>query len=515
MNVMQLRSSHCGIGAMLILVLGLDHGNAGATDSMSVAIDREAGAATLMEGQLEITSNHDGHVPAFGGSTVLRKQRHDVLSLSGAAGYKDLVGVKLRGDFVDLWHSGQDETDDFAFAALGDLWRENTVGDTEINLSSFSGRVSFTLRRASSRYRASESYLKNLKGSEKRDGRRFTDEEEFRGSASLYRADARLWEAQNGNLSVFAQQSEVDLFFESVALAEDDEEGGPADKKDPFAKPNRATTTVGTVIGFGPMQVTLQRDTVRKLENDEGGTTNDDSRELRQGASIWVDLDDLRHRAGETFQGTLWGWAPDSVWFDFSNGRVVSPVPDDPADAADDLSFGASWNWSSAYASAGYWQSAYDSRGPGIDAYDWAGHGVDVSLGVYDKQWSVDASIGMTRSKSLAPDSQALDGTMDGSLWFTLQPDGLPDVSTGLSIGRYGYDYLAYDGLGRLAYNEVYSSDLWELGIDLDFSKSLTHWKAPARPSLKMTYRCGNDFYIPDGSLEVDHVIAVLFQLKL
>jgi hypothetical protein len=485
-----------------------------AAETLSISTGNKPREGAPIQRQFHLMLDRGEQVAALREGFGLHEWRGDTLRLNGSMSYTSLIDVELRGDFVDLWYLGE-ETDS-VLAETTEPWEDYGGGDTEVNLTSFDDRLHFTLHRAWSRYDTSELFLSSLDGSENRDNRErlwSTGQQQGQGSAMLYRADAVLWDAENSNLSMFAQQSEVDLFFESLAREQDDE-----GDKDPFAKPNRETVTVGTTVGIGPVQVTLYRDTMRKLESTDEDETVDGKRELSRGTSVSLDLDDLRDRAGELFQGSLWEWAPDSLWFEVSSGQVITQAARDPADPIEDVSFGSSWSWSSGYASAGYWRSVYDSRGAHVDDYDWAGNGTDVALGFYGDNWSVDTSFGLYRSESLAPESRSLDTGLDSSLWVTLKPSTLPDLSGGLSVGRYGNDYLVYDASSRLAYQEAFRSDIWEVGVDLDFSKSLADWKLRAEPTLRMVYRFGA---IPrldasDGaSAETDQIVAVLFGFKL
>jgi hypothetical protein len=501
-------------------------GLAGGPESVNVSVGSDAdslGYVPPARGHVKMTSNRDGHVPTPNDSFGLHDQRRDTFRVSGMVGYEDLVNVKLRGDFKDLWQPGEEEEEeeeeedgDFAFIQAGDLWQENAVGDTKIILGSFDDRLSFTWRRAWSSYNASESYLKNLEDdAEEDDARLFAGDEQVYGSASSYSADAVVWDGEYTNLAVLAQQSEVDPSFQSVALSEDAEPGGLTTSKDLFATPGRETFRIGTTLGLGPMEVTLLRDTVR-IPDEEA---SDESHQVRQGISASVDLNDLRRRSGEAFQGPIWAWAPDSVWIDVSNGRVESPDPGDPPDAADDISFGVSWwSWDSAYADASFWRSGYDSRGISVDDYDWAGDGADVSFGLWGANWNVDSYFGLYRSEYGGPSELSTDESLEGGLWLTFRPEVLPDVSGGLYVGRYGYDYLAYDGFNRLAYNEAFRTDVWELGVDLDLSKSLVDWKTTVQPTLKMTYRFGPapaQAGSTQTSGETGHTLGVLLELKL
>jgi len=520
---MQPRMLIDGVGRMLAVTLvACSQVLPDDSEAMSVSFNKEGEPLgetdVVAQGDLEMTSSRDERVLALDQDINLNDDGQDTLSVSGEIEYEDQLNVQLRGDFVDLLElgNGEDEEKDFAFIQAYDLWRENAVGDTEIILSSFNDRLSFTWRRAWSNYEESEAYQNDLNGSQ-----------ELHGGASLYGADAVLWDGSDGNLSVFAQQSEVDGFFESDGGSEDDESGRSEDdgsggfggNEDPFSNSknsNRKTVRVGATALFGPMQVMLHQNDARMIEKADDDEATAPNQELRQGVSVWINLDDLRSRAGDAFQGSVWSWAPDSVWVDVSRTQVETSEPSDPPDAGRDISVGASWSWNSAYyADASFWRSVYDSRGAWVDDYDYTGHGADVSFGFYNSAWSVDTSFGLNRSENLETAARAVDSGLEGSLSVTLMPEVLPDLSGGLYVGRYGYEYRAFDASNRITYDEVIGSDIWELGLDLDFSKYLADWKMPGQPKLKMTFKCGNTFFMPDESMVTDYVAAVLFQIKL
>ena len=498
-------------GILIINLVTVSQGLAGVPVAMSVSTDGELSHG--VKANLELTSSHRGPVFTPDGRAGLHEERRHTFSAHGEVGYGELIDLKMRSDFVDCWQFGEGEYGEFAFATAGDAWQENKVGETEITLSAFNNRLRFTSRRAWSRYSASTSYLENLTGNEDHQRGRFMGHQDVSGTALRYRSEADLWNGRQGNLSIFAQYSKVDLFFESLKLAKELEERGGNVDADPFITPNEESVRFGTMVGLGPIDVTLYRDSVREIE----GAHWDEA--LRNAASVRIDLEDLRNGGGEAFQTSLSAFTPDSVWTGLAKSEIdFSGDARGFVDATSDVSFGASWSWRSGYADVGFWRSFYDGRGVGTHDYYWAGHGADVSFGFYGRNWNVDTSFGLNRSENLETVDQSIDKVLEGRLRVTLRPKTLPNLSGGLSVGRYGTDYFAYEG-GYLAYAEASRTDTWELDAALDFSKSLPGRNSRARPRLKVLYGFGSatpahHAFTSTGG-DTDHTFGFLFQLKL
>jgi hypothetical protein len=419
---------------------------------------------------------------------------NDRFRIDGELRHADLVGVRVEGRFVDL--RAPTENGDFAFVeGARDSREENRVDDVTVTAGLLSDRLRFTLRHASSSYRLFGSYSKRPTTKNKRrdddEGReRFLNRGNVEGAAVLQRFDADVWRSAALNVAVFGLHSHVDRDFQSVE----------ASGNDPFATSNRETHRAGTTLGLGPLQVTLARELSRRIDAPE---------EAQYEATVGLDLNDLRSRAGGGHSEGLWALAPSSAWVTVARGTVEGTSgPGAPDDRTEDISFGFSWAWPDSYASVDFWHSRYDYRQPGAGDYDWAGSGGYGGVGFGGERWGFEAGLGFYRSENKEVTSRSTDFGYDGSLSFSYRPQHLPDVSADLFLGRYGTDYVASGGSGR--------TDIWHAGMTMDFSKYLSDWLRDADPGLKLVYRSENS--TNRGSFaglddDASHTVAVLFRM--
>lgn len=466
----------------------------GSRGSAAVSIQPDALRRDAADYRLELKSSQSDSEGGL--SPRVGLTWNDRFGVDGELGYGDLVSLRLEGSVVDL--RAPTESGDFAFVegALGG-WEENRVDDVTVTAGLLSDRLRFTSRHASSSYRLFGSYSKRPTTKNKRrddgEGReRFLNRGDAEGAAVLHRFDADVWRSADLNVSVFGLYSHVDRYFESVE----------ASGKDPFAKSNRETRRMGMTLGFGPVQVTLARDLSRKIDAPE---------EARHEATVALDLNDLRSRAGGRHGEGFWALAPSSAWVSVARGAVDGASgPGAPDDRTEDISFGFSWEWPGSHASVDFWHSRYDYRQPGAGDYDWAGSGGYAGFGFSGERWGFDAGLGFYRSENKEVTSRSIDLGYDGSVAVSYRPRHLPDVSASLFLGRYGTDYVAYGGSDR--------TDIWQTGVTMDFSKYLSEWMRDADQSLKLLYR--SESLITRGDFagldqNTDHLFAVLFRLGL
>jgi hypothetical protein len=411
----------------------------------------------------------DGH------SANAREQSHRALAFEGDLRLGGDATLALKGNLVDSLQSLGRGPHNRLGGALD--WRQTKVAETEMQVGLLDDRVRLSSTQALSQFDESDDPEGALES----------------GVAFAQALEADLIRSGEWRISSFVRRSQVDHAFEDDGLP---------DKGKDLRGRNRSTVSIGSTFGWGPIDLTLARETNERVR-DGNGYQEDNVRSM-----VTVGLEDLSQRFGLESWPAL---APDAAWVSVSPGEVdPGGALSSAQDRTLDQGFGLSWAWSGAYADLSFWRYVYDGRQPDAEEADWIGRGAMLALGAYGARWNADVSFGLDQGRNEDPYSRSRDTNFYGSVAVGYRPDKLPDLALAVTLERYKTDYLAYDG-GSL-------TDYAELSAEANFSKFLISESDTEAPSLSLLYwfrglTMADSF--AGHEAEGEHVVGLIYRKKL
>jgi len=383
--------------------------------------------------------SQDGH------SANAREQSRRALAFEGDLRLGGDATLAVKGNLVDSLRSlGRGPRNRLGGAFD---WRQTKVAETELQVGLLDDRVRLSSTQALSQFDQSDDPEGALES----------------GVAFAQALEADLIRSGEWRVSSFVRRSQVDDAFEDDGLP---------DKGKDLRGRNRRTVSLGSTFGWGPVDLTLARESNERV-SDGDGYQEDNVR-----AIVTVGLEDISQRIGLESWPAL---APDAVWASVAPGEVdPRGAQSSIQDRTLDQGFGLSWAWSGAYADLSFWRYVYDGRQLDAEEADWIGHGAVLAIGAYAANWNADVSFGFDQGRNEDPSSRSRDTNFYGSVAVGHRPDNLPDLQLAVTLGRFKTDYLAYDGKSL--------TDYAELSAEADFSKFLISESDTDDRSLALLY---------------------------